>query len=99
MEFLLNIEFTTPASLKESELDLLRKQESARAKQLAEMGVLVRLWRVPGKWANWGLWRADDAQELSSFVDSLPLRRYAAVTVHPLEPHPSDPDIQGQLGK
>jgi muconolactone delta-isomerase len=93
VEFLLNIEFVTPEGLALEELDLLRRRESERARELAELGVLIRLWRVPGKWANWGLWRAQDVDALWSFVDSLPLRQYASVVVHPLEPHPSDPDL------
>ena len=39
----------------------LREQEEARSRELAKEGFLLRLWRVPWRRENWGLWSADDA--------------------------------------
>ena len=65
--------------------------EAARARELAAAGTIVRLWRIPGERANWGLWSATDADELHAAVSSLPLWPWCEVTVHPLARHPNDP--------
>jgi muconolactone delta-isomerase len=90
-EFLVNARISTPDALTRDEVGELRRQERDVAELLAARGHLVRLWRVPGEWANWGLWRAHDEAELHTLLDALPLRPYMRVEVHPTEPHPSDP--------
>jgi muconolactone D-isomerase len=52
---------------------------------------LVRLWRIPGRTANWGLWRAADATELHDALTSLPLWPHMHIEVVPLAKHPNDP--------
>ncbi len=69
----------------------LRDQEAVRAAELARSGNLLRLWRVPGQRANWGIWRADDLDQLHHALASLPLFPFLTITVHPLAPHPNDP--------
>ena len=69
----------------------LREQEAARSRELAKEGILLRLWRVPGRRENWGIWRADDADRLHDALSSLPLFRYLTITVHSLASHPNDP--------
>jgi muconolactone D-isomerase len=69
----------------------LREQESARGRELAQQGIMVRLWRVPGQRANWGIWRANDCDQLHNALASLPLFPYMTITVHPLATHPNDP--------
>jgi len=69
----------------------LREQEATRARELAETGLLRRLWRVPGRRENWGIWCADDADRLHDALASLPLFPYLKITVHPLASHPNDP--------
>jgi muconolactone D-isomerase len=69
----------------------LREQEAARSRELAKEGVLLRLWRVPGRRENWGIWSAEDADRLHDALCSLPLFRYLTITVHPLASHPNDP--------
>lgn len=90
-EFLVAIDFTVPEDMSQSHLDALRVAESVRARELSAAGHLVRLWRVPGRWANWGLWRAADEVELRELLASLPLFPLASITVHPTEIHPNDP--------
>jgi len=69
----------------------LREKEAARSRELAEQGILLRLWRVPGRRANWGIWRANDCDQLHDAFVSLPLFQYLTITVHPLASHPNDP--------
>jgi muconolactone D-isomerase len=91
VEFLVHIVIQPPESLDAGTLGRLRQAEAARAWELADSGVLLRLWREPGQWANWGLWAARDEPDLQAALQSLPLRPYMDVTVHPLDAHPSDP--------
>ncbi|MBY6362484.1 muconolactone Delta-isomerase family protein [Rhodococcus corynebacterioides] len=90
-EFLVTIDFTRPADMSDSDLGALRRAEAQRARELSESGHLVRLWRVPGRWANWGLWHATDRTELDQILASLPLFPLAAITVHATATHPNDP--------
>jgi muconolactone delta-isomerase len=87
MDFLVHMEVTIRI---ESGDELLEK-EAARARQLAAAGILRRLWRVPGRRANWGIWVAATTDELHAALASLPLFPYMSITVHPLATHPNDP--------
>jgi muconolactone D-isomerase len=90
MEFLVHMEVGRIEGCEEREKQL-REQEAARSRELAIEGVLLRLWRVPGRRENWGIWKADDADRLHDALSSLPLFRYLTITVHPLASHPNDP--------
>jgi muconolactone delta-isomerase len=87
MDFLVYMEVTARL---ESGDELLEK-EAERARQLAAAGILRRLWRVPGRRANWGIWAAATTDELHAALASLPLFPYMSITVHPLATHPNDP--------
>lgn len=91
MEFLVNIEIDWPADADEERRERLFAAELARGRQLAAAGTMKRLWRVPGRWANWGLWEAEDATALHEAISSLPLWPWMRVTVHPLAEHVNDP--------
>lgn len=91
MDFLVEIEIIWPPSNDPAEKAHLVAAESVRARELAEDGVLLRLWRIPGRWANVGLWRAADATTLHDALGSLPLYPWMNITVRPLADHPSDP--------
>lgn len=91
MEFLVNIKFLWPDSVGQDERERLRKLEAARAAELAEAGHLRRMWRVPGRRENWGLWEAPDATELHRILTSLPIWPYMDVSVHGMAAHPVDP--------
>jgi len=89
-EFLVEMEVV--GEVPADRLDDLRRAESARAAELAEAGVLVRLWRPAGQgWRNVGLWRAADRADLDAAIGSLPLAPYLSARVHPLGEHPNDP--------
>lgn len=91
MEFLVTIEVNWPPSNDEAQRAELVVAEAARARELADQGVLVRLWRIPGKWANIGIWRADNATRLHEAISSLPMSPWLNVAVTALADHPNDP--------
>lgn len=97
MEFLVHMEVGRIDLLPEAE-KRLREREAARSRELAKDGVLVRIWRVPGRRENWGIWRTDDCDQLHTALTSLPLFQYLKITVHPLCSHPNDPVVPERLG-
>ena len=93
MEFLVHMEVARIEGGAGAEKQL-REQEAARSRELANKGILLRLWRVPGRRENWGIWKSDDCDQLHSALSSLPLFPYLTITVHPLCSHPNDPMAQ-----
>jgi len=94
VEFLVDMVTTVPEGTSPGEVDELRAREAANSARLAEQGHLLRLWRPPlgpGEWRTWGLFRADDAEQLEQVLATMPLRVWRRDTVTPLSPHPSDP--------
>ncbi|AZM48430.1 MULTISPECIES: muconolactone Delta-isomerase family protein [Streptomyces] len=91
MEFLINIRITWPEGMDPEYKDSVSQAERRRAAELAEAGHLVRMWRVPGRTDNWGLWRAADPTEMHAIISSLPVWPWMDVTVHALAVHPVDP--------
>lgn len=91
MEFLVHIQVDWPPDGDPDEKARLIAAEGERAKELIAAGRLKRLWRVPGRWANWGIWVAPDATEVHAAISSLPLFPWLDVEVFPLAAHPSDP--------
>jgi muconolactone D-isomerase len=93
MEFLVHIEIAMPPQMSNDEREGLNRAERERAAELARAGTICRLWRIPGRTANWGLWEAPDATALHDALRSLPLFGWMDVAVHPLADHPSDPQM------
>jgi muconolactone D-isomerase len=91
MEFLVHIAVNWPPDGDEQLKRSLVEREAKRASELVAEGIIVRLWRVPGRWANIGLWRAKDASDLHSAISTLPFFPWLDVTVEALASHPSDP--------
>jgi len=91
MEYLVHITIALPPGMPGDERQELYAAESVQAASLAKAGRLVRLWRIPGRTANWGLWQANDATELHDALTSLPLWPYMDIEVIPLARHPNDP--------
>jgi muconolactone D-isomerase len=91
VQFLLRIEVTWPPDGDPEERERRILAERDRARELAEAGVIKRLWRIPGRWANWGLWEAPDATAIHAAVMSLPMWPYLDIDIHPLADHPNDP--------
>ena len=88
MEFLVHIEIRLPDDLPQERRDELAEAERRRGRELMEQGLLVRIWRLPGRTANVSLYRAADATELHAAVSSLPLWPYMQVRVEALAVHP-----------
>lgn len=91
MEYLVCIDVRLPADFDEVRRHELISREAERAKELAAQGVIRRLWRIPGRWSNVGIWNADDGTSLHDAIASLPLFPWLDVSVTPLARHPSDP--------
>lgn len=87
MEFLVRIEVDLPADLDPDRRASLVEAEAARGRELLAAGTIGRIWRVPGRQANVGIWRAADATELHAAISSLPLFKWMSVTVEPLATH------------
>lgn len=91
MEFLVNIKINWPIDMDPKVQREIILEEQLYAAKLAEQGHLVRMWRVPGRRENWGLWRAADATHLHDIISSLPVFPFMDVSVRPLALHPVDP--------
>jgi muconolactone D-isomerase len=91
MEFLVRIDVKWPADGDAQKKARLVEEETKRSTELAASGVLRRLWRIPGRWANYGIWEAKDATELHAALSSLPFYPWLEIDVRPLADHPSDP--------
>jgi muconolactone D-isomerase len=95
VEFLVNIEVDWPADGDPDELARLTAAERVRGAELGAAGTIKRMWRVPGRRANWGIWEAEDATALHAAISSLPFFPYLDVEVIPLAAHPNDPEQAG----
>ena len=61
MEFLVHIQVDWPVDIDPDEQQRLLAEEAVRARELGTEGRIKRLWRIPGRTANYGLWDAPDA--------------------------------------
>lgn len=91
MEFLINIKITWDEKLSEDTIAKLSVDERNMAAELAKAGNLIRMWRVPGRRENWGLWQADSATQMHEIVSALPVWPYMDVQIIALAEHPVDP--------
>jgi muconolactone D-isomerase len=91
MEFLVHIAVDWPPDGDPDLKARLVAEETDRARELTAAGTIKRLWRIPGTWANVGLWEAEDATALHDAISSLPLFPWVRAEVQPLARHPSDP--------
>lgn len=88
MEFLVRIQVRLPDGFSPDERDRLVAEETARGTELMAEGIVRRIWRVPGRWANVSLYDVADATVLHDALSSLPLWPWMEVTVEPLARHP-----------
>jgi muconolactone D-isomerase len=91
VEFLVEIEVTFPPDGDPQQRADLIAAEDKRGRELAAEGIIKRLWRQPGRWANFGIWEAPDATALHTAISSLPFFPWLKVKVNPLAAHPTDP--------
>lgn len=92
MEFLVHIKLRWKDGMPQEEIDRVSREERAHAAELIKKGHLARMWRVPCRFENWGLWRAKDATELHEIITGLPAYPYMHdIDVVPLARHAVDP--------
>jgi muconolactone D-isomerase len=91
MEFMVHIAVEWPPEGDPQLKARLIAEEKDRARELVGAGTIKRLWRIPGAWANVGLWEAEDATALHDAISSLPLFPWIRAEVQPLARHASDP--------
>jgi muconolactone D-isomerase len=88
MEFLVQIQVTLPPQLPAEERARLADAEAQRGRELKDAGTIVRIWRIPGRTANAGIWDAPDPTALHEAIASLPMFPYLLADVTPLATHP-----------
>lgn len=92
MEFLVTLRQDWAALRDVPELDALIAAERDVGQALVRDGTIVRIWRIPGRRQNVGVWRAADATALHAVLDTLPLRRWLDADVVALATH----DLEAQ---
>jgi muconolactone D-isomerase len=90
MEFLVRQQNNSAQALPPEEREALRVRERARAQELRDAGILVKLWRVLGSNDSIALYRATDADELHDALVSLPMYPWMRFQVEPLVTHPQE---------
>jgi muconolactone D-isomerase len=87
MEFLVRIHIDIPPDTPAERTRELQAAEAERARELMAAGVIVRIWRLPGRTANVGVWAAPDATALHDVLTSMPLFPFFTVDVEALAVH------------
>jgi muconolactone D-isomerase len=90
MEFLVQIKVAFPPDMPAEQLADVMAREVARGEELKRAGTIVRIWRVPGRRENVGIWQAETPDELHEAITSLPVfpwidARVTALATHHLE--------------
>ena len=90
MEFLVEIQVNFPPDLPAEERERVVAGEDVRGRELKAAGTIVRIWRIPGRRANVGIWEGADADEIHGAITSLPAfpwidARVTALATHPIE--------------
>jgi muconolactone D-isomerase len=87
VEFLVQIQVNFPADMAADQLAEVLAREQARGWELKNSGTIVRIWRIPGRRANVGIWQAESADELHEALLSLPAFPWCDVRVTALATH------------
>lgn len=87
MEFLVQIQVDFPPEMPAEQLADVMARETVRGRELKEAGTIVRIWRIPGRRANVGVWSAATADELHEAITSLPAFPWIDARVTPLATH------------
>ncbi len=92
MEFLVEIQVNLPPGMPGPDRDDLLVRERERGMELRADGTIMRIWRIPGRMANVGVWRAADANAIHQAITSLPLFPYIDARVTALATHHLEAD-------
>jgi muconolactone delta-isomerase len=92
-EFFTTFTVTVPSGTPRGVVEATEASEAGRARELAGLGNLRRLWLLSGEGRALGLWWASDAGGMEAILDSLPLREWSEVETIGLAPHPNDPGL------
>lgn len=93
--YLVRIAVNLPPDMPDAERTALLERERKRGRELADAGTIEHMWRVPGRLANVGIWRAETATALHEAIASLPVFRFTQVEVSPLSDHYLTRDPEG----
>jgi muconolactone D-isomerase len=90
VEFLVQIRVNFPPDMPPEQLADLMDRETRRGMQLKAAGTIVRIWRIPGRRENVGIWQGADADSIHEAILSLPVfpwigARVTALATHHLE--------------
>jgi len=91
VEFLARIEQDIPPDIDPERLAAVKAAEAVRGRELVEAGKLVRLWRIPGRRAVYGLYEVEGPDELHEILASMPLYPWMDIEVMALGTHALDP--------
>jgi muconolactone D-isomerase len=87
LEFLVQIQVNFPPDMPADQLADVLERESVRGKELKAAGTIVRIWRIPGRRANVGVWQGADADAIHEAITSLPAFPWIDARVTPLATH------------
>lgn len=96
--FLVEISVTLPPDMPAAERERLLERERQRGRELKDAGTIEDVWRVPGRLANVGIWRAASATDLHEAIVSLPVWPWTEVVVTPLADHHLTSHPEGASG-
>ncbi len=96
MEFLVEIEVSLPPDMDPATREDLLALERVRGLELKSSGTIARIWRIPGRLANVGIWQAEDATVLHEAITSLPLFPWLDARVTPLALHHLESEPEGR---
>jgi muconolactone D-isomerase len=91
VEFLARIEQDIPPDIDPERLAAVKAAEAVRGRELVEAGKLLRLWRIPGRRAVYGLYEVEGPDELHEILSSMPLYPWMDIEVMALGTHALDP--------
>jgi muconolactone D-isomerase len=87
MEFLVQIQVNFPPEMPAEELERVSAAEVVRGRELQAAGTIVRIWRIPGRRANVGIWAGETADDIHAAIMSLPAFPWLDVRVTALATH------------
>jgi muconolactone D-isomerase len=85
--YLVEISVNLPPQMPVEERSALLESERDRGAELRAEGTIESIWRIPGRLANVGLWRAASPTALHEAITSLPVWPWTEVRVTPLANH------------